>query len=213
MLPRVNPDTGRKRMPDITWQKAEVPMRSGRLGAVLLLGVLVLLGSGGGVAHAEPDQNVSVVLADFSISPNPITVRAGEKVIFTGNNTAQRNHDLHIEGQGVVFEIVPGSDMHIPPGQTAMGEMTFNTPGTYQMWCPVGNHRGMGMDGTFVVLAATAAPAPAAAQPARPPAQVPAQAPQALPRTGEAGSDVMLGTLAAAGMGLLAFGLLRRRRA
>jgi uncharacterized cupredoxin-like copper-binding protein len=201
-------------MPDITWQKAEVPMRTGRLSAVLLLGALVVLGSGGGVAYADPDQDVRVGLADFTISPNPITVRAGEKVIFTGNNMGQRNHDLHIEGPGVAFEIVPGSDMHIPPGQTAMGEMTFNTPGTYQMWCPVGNHREMGMEGSFVVLAAAAAPAPAAAaQPARPPAQVPAQAPRALPRTGEAGTDVMLGTLAAAGIGLMGLGVLRRRRA
>jgi len=164
----------------------------------LLLGAMLVLGVGPAVAYA--DQDVRVGLADYSITPNPITVWAGERVRFIANNTGERNHDLRIEGQGVTFEIVSGSDSHVPPGQTATAEFTFNRAGTYQMWCPVFDHRERGMDGNFIVAAATA------------PAAAPAQAPRQLPRTGDPGIALMFGALAAAGAGLASFGLIIRRR-
>jgi LPXTG-motif cell wall-anchored protein len=82
--------------------------------------------------------------------------------------------------------------------------MTFNTPGTYEFYCPVGNHRAQGMVATFTVTAAAgAAAAPAA------PAAAPATA--GLPRTGEP-ATLFGAALAAAGALLTASGLFLRRR-
>ena len=106
-------------------------------------------------------------------------------------------------------------------------EFTFTTPGSYQMWCPVGNHRAQGMEGTFVVTAAAAGapaaqpspkPAAPAAQPSpKPagqaaPAPSPAQAPQALPRTGDPGATLLVGVLGVAGAALFSAGAALRRR-
>jgi plastocyanin len=168
-------------------------------GLALFAGSALFLGTGWSQAYAQ--QEVRVGLADYSITPNPITVRAGERVRFIASNTGERNHDLRVEGQGVTFEIVSGSDSHVPPGQTATAEFTFNRAGTYQMWCPVFDHRERGMDGNFIVAAATA------------PAAAPAQAPRQLPRTGDPGVGLGLGLQAAAGVGLATLGVMRRRRA
>jgi uncharacterized cupredoxin-like copper-binding protein len=50
------------------------------------------------------------------------------------------------------------------PGQSAT--FTFPTPGRFEFWCPVGQHRERGMVGTLTVVAAgaPAAPAPAPVQ-------------------------------------------------
>src|SRR5215208_4949913 len=119
---------------------------STRLSILAFFGVALALGPG----LASAQQDTRVTLTEYTISPNPITVRAGERVRFMANNpaTSQRPHDLRIEGQGVAFEVVPG-DGNIAAGQSATAEMTFNTLGTYQMWCPVGNHRQQGMEGQF----------------------------------------------------------------
>jgi LPXTG-motif cell wall-anchored protein len=179
-------------------------MGTWRAGLALLVGSVLFLGIGLAPAYAQ--QEVRVGLTEYTITPNPITVRAGERVRFTASNTGARPHDLHIEGQGVAFEVVSDPGVHIPAGQTATAEFTFNAVGTYQMWCPVGDHREQGMEGNFVVVAAGAA-----APPTRP-APAPAQAPRQLPRTGDPGIALTFGALAAAGAGLASLGLIIRRR-
>nr|MBA2448327.1 cupredoxin domain-containing protein [Chloroflexota bacterium] len=142
-------------------------MRLKRLSLVLLFGALPIVGIASSAVHAQ-GQEVPVVLTEWSITPPAITVQAGQPVrLVATNSSAQRPHDLHIEGQGVMIEVVPG-DGNIAAGQMANFEFTFATPGSYLMWCPVGNHRSQGMEGTFVVTAA-AAGAPAA-QPSPKPA-------------------------------------------
>ena len=212
-------------------------MRLKRLSLVVLFGALPIVGIGSSAVYAQ-SQEVPVVLTEWRIEPATITVQAGMPVRFNATNPGQRPHDLRIEGQGVMMEVIPG-DGNIPPGQMATFEFTFTTPGTYEMWCPVGNgsHRAQGMEGTFVVAAAAGAPAaqatpkPAgqpAAQPAAKPAPQPAaqpspkpagqaapapvQAPAALPRTGDPGTTLLVGVLGVAGAALFSAGAALRRR-
>ena len=164
-------------------------MSTRRAGLVSFVGGLLLLGAG--VAYADPDQDVTLRLDEWLIEPASVSVRAGEKVRFVANNTGQRPHDVHIEGQGVMMQVVPGGDNHVAAGQTATFEFTFDRPGTYQMWCPVGNHREQGMQGTFMVTAAGGA-APA--------------------RAGGPTAAVVAGGLATLGAGLIGASVVVRRR-
>jgi uncharacterized cupredoxin-like copper-binding protein len=101
-----------------------------------------------------------VTLTEFTITPATLSVRAGETVRFTLDNVGQFPHDLHIEGQGIAVEAVPG-DGNIPPGESVSWEITFQRAGSYQVWCPVGQHRSRGMEGTLAVAGISAPQVPA----------------------------------------------------
>jgi uncharacterized cupredoxin-like copper-binding protein len=142
-----------------------------------------------GASVASADKSFSVDLADFSFSQKAFTVNAGEKVSFSAKNVGQRPHTIHIEGNGVNWTLNNGN---IAPGASGSGDVTFTAPGTYEFFCPVGNHRQQGMVATFTVLAA-------------------GQQSSTLPRSGDAMGMIGLGF---AGLGALSFGagaLLRRR--
>ena len=166
-----------------------------RLGRGLLVTGIVVAALGSSTALA--DQTFSVKLVDFAFQPNAFTVKAGEKVTFQAQNSGQRPHNIEIEGSGVKWLLVEGGN--VAPGASATGTATFNTPGTYEFYCPVGNHRAQGMTATFTVTAAAAAAAPAAAPAA------------ALPKTGDP-LALLGGALAAAGGLLTAGGFFLRRR-
>ena len=85
-----------------------------------------------------------VVLTDFEIDPATPTAQAGE-VTYEVVNEGQAPHALEIEGNGVEEETAT-----LSPG----GEATLTAslePGEYEWYCPVGNHREMGMEGTLTV--------------------------------------------------------------
>ncbi len=94
-------------------------------------------GGGGG-------ETVALTESDFAIDPADPTVAAGT-VTFEITNDGQSPHNIEIEGNGVeelsdTFE----------PG--AGGELTVELePGTYEMYCAIGNHRELGMDGEVTV--------------------------------------------------------------
>jgi plastocyanin len=94
-------------------------------------------GGGGG-------ETVALTESDFAIDPAEPTVAAGT-VTFEISNDGQSPHNIEIEGNGIeelsdTFE----------PG--ASGELTVELePGTYEMYCAIGNHRDLGMDGEVTV--------------------------------------------------------------
>ncbi|MGI8778996.1 MAG: plastocyanin/azurin family copper-binding protein [Solirubrobacteraceae bacterium] len=72
-----------------------------------------------------------------------LTAKAGE-VTFTFSNPSSVPHALEIEGNGVEeeTETITGSD----------APLTVDLePGTYTYYCPVGQHRSAGMEGTLTV--------------------------------------------------------------
>lgn len=95
-------------------------------------------GSGG-------EDATRVVLTEFAIDPANPTVPAGT-VTFDVVNQGDLPHRLEIEGNGVeeVTETLEGT------GDEATLEAELE-PGEYEWYCPVGNHREQGMDGTLTV--------------------------------------------------------------
>ena len=87
---------------------------------------------------------IAISGTEFKFAPANVDVKAG-RTTFRLRNDGAAPHALEIEGQGIEeeTEVIQG-------GQTA--SLTVNLkPGRYEMYCPVGNHRDMGMVGTVTV--------------------------------------------------------------
>ena len=122
-------------------------MLAKRLRFVSLVGVLLAL-AGVGLAHAQ--SAITMTSVEFAFQPSTVTVAPGT-VTFTLRNPGQFPHNVRIEGMTAdVF----ADDL--TTGQSATATITL-APGTYTFWCPVGNHRERGMEGTLTVAGVASA--------------------------------------------------------
>jgi cytochrome c oxidase subunit 2 len=80
---------------------------------------------------------------NFSFTPNLITVKKGDKVKITFNNT-EGFHDFKIDEFGVATKQAKSPD-------TEVLEFTADKVGSFEYYCSVGSHRSMGMKGTLQV--------------------------------------------------------------
>ena len=169
----------------------------GRLAFLLVAAGLLVIGGGAAAVYAQATS--TVVMREFEFDPANLRASPG-RVTFNLRNEGQFPHNLHIEGNGVSIDVK--GDGPVAGGESFSGAVTL-AAGTYETWCPVGNHRERGMVGSLLVAAAAGAGGGAAVQ-----------VPSALPRTGEADSSVPIASLSvAAGLVLVAGGLVLRRRA
>jgi plastocyanin len=101
--------------------------------------------TGGGGGGGGGGETVDVSLTDFAIDPPNPTVAAGT-VTFAVSNDGSAPHNLEVEGNGVEEEL----PADLSGGES--GELTVDLqPGTYEWYCPVGNHAAMGMEGELTV--------------------------------------------------------------
>ena len=91
------------------------------------------------------EQTVAVSETDFAIDPANPTVQAGT-VTFEVTNDGQAPHNLEVEGEGIEEELE--ADLEAGESGTLTVELQ---PGTYEWYCPVGNHAEMGMEGELTV--------------------------------------------------------------
>ncbi len=96
-------------------------------------------GGGGG-------SSVDVSETDFKLNPSDPKVKAGE-VTFEVTNDGQTVHNLEVEGPNEEQKL--NSDLS--PGQSGVLTVDLSKPGKYEFYCPVGNHRQLGMEGTITV--------------------------------------------------------------
>ena len=90
-------------------------------------------------------QRVDVSATEYAFAPPDITLDASGSYTFHLTNAGQEEHALEIEGQG----IEEGTDV-IGGGDSA--DVTLDlADGEYEIYCPVSNHREMGMEGTLTV--------------------------------------------------------------
>jgi plastocyanin len=89
-------------------------------------------------------QTIQISATDFQFEPADITADAGE-ISFELTNDGQSPHALEIEGNGVEEE----SDT-IDAGDSTTLTVELDE-GTYEIYCPVGDHRDRGMVGTLTV--------------------------------------------------------------
>jgi uncharacterized cupredoxin-like copper-binding protein len=102
-------------------------------------------GSSGGAAPAAgpAPANATTVTAtetDFKIALSSASVAAGTYT-FKAVNNGQVTHALEINGPGVSDKSTAG----ISPSSSASLTVTLSK-GSYEIWCPVANHKAMGMD-------------------------------------------------------------------
>ena len=97
--------------------------------------------SGGGVI-----KTVSVHETEYKLSPNTISLTKPGTYIFKGVNDGTTAHALGVEGNGVDSDISA-----IDPGSSGTLKVTLSKAGTYEIYCPVDGHKGLGMEGKITV--------------------------------------------------------------
>jgi plastocyanin len=115
---------------------------------VMLASALALAGCGGddgGETSTTASETFTISETDFALSPSTVTVDAPGTYTFEATNDGGVDHALEIEGNGIEEE----TDT-IGPGESASVTVDLET-GTYEMYCPIGNHREMGMEGEITV--------------------------------------------------------------
>jgi plastocyanin len=119
---------------------------------MMVVFILALAGCAGarieGAAQSLPagGYGVTVDLVNFAFRPNVITAEAGRPITITAVSESKARHNVTIissDGELLV-------DVDVPARQTRVFEVTLRQPGTYELYCDVGLHRSLGMEGTFV---------------------------------------------------------------
>ena len=87
---------------------------------------------------AAGGNTVAVSLTEFAIEM-PKSIPAGPTA-FEVTNDGTVEHNFEVEGQG----IEEAFDENLEPGKTRMMELDLE-PGTYEVYCPVGDHEAEGM--------------------------------------------------------------------
>jgi uncharacterized cupredoxin-like copper-binding protein len=101
----------------------------------------------GGAAATGAGGTVNLAATEYKFSPSDTTVSSG-KVTLNEKNDGQVTHSLEIE------DVTPGHDQElegdVAPGQS--GTLTVDLkPGKYEFYCPIDNHKQMGMEGEITV--------------------------------------------------------------
>jgi uncharacterized cupredoxin-like copper-binding protein len=100
---------------------------------------------GGGTA-SQGGGTINVSLTDYKLNPADPTVKAGQ-VSIKATNDGQVPHSIEVEGPNEEQE--PESELS--PGDSGTLTVDLSKPGTYEWYCPVGNHKEMGMEGEITV--------------------------------------------------------------
>ena len=93
----------------------------------------------------EQVTQVDVGMTEFAFTLDPNTAPAGD-VVFNVTNNGDVVHVFEIEGQGIEEETP-----RMEPGEQRTLRVEDMQPGTYEVYCPVGNHEERGMRTTFTV--------------------------------------------------------------
>ena len=107
-----------------------------------------------GTAETQPEQparapveTIAVRETDFELDPQNARVAKTGVVEFRVSNEGEVEHNLEVETPQGEFEL----EENIPPGETATFRAELEEPGEYVWYCPVGDHRERGMEGTVTV--------------------------------------------------------------
>jgi len=119
----------------------------GLIGALTAISVSACTGPPPSATPVRPSTwpMLTARLADFRIRASTTELDVGTYTVNVTND-ATDPHALQISGPGLANERTPA----LPPGQTAALTVTLQ-PGSYELFCPVGDHRGRGMDLTVTV--------------------------------------------------------------
>lgn len=120
------------------------------LTAILLTaGFIAGCGGSGNTATSSagaPAGHLNLTESEYKISP--VTAHAPKlgKLIITVHNAGTMMHALSV--------VTPAGTVRtgdIEPGEAATLRVTLSKPGRYVMYCPIDDHRALGMQATLVV--------------------------------------------------------------
>jgi uncharacterized cupredoxin-like copper-binding protein len=98
-------------------------------------------GGGGGDA-----TTIEITGTEFALDPTNVEVEGPGTYTFRFVNDGGAVHALEVDGHGIEEETE-----EIQPGESAELTVDLTESGEYELYCPVGNHRDQGMEGTLVV--------------------------------------------------------------
>ncbi len=87
----------------------------------------------------EDAPTTEVGLTEYEIAM-PTSLSAGSQT-FRVTNNGTTEHNFEVEGQGIEEEF----ETNLSPDETQTMQLNLE-PGTYEVYCPVGNHRDQGME-------------------------------------------------------------------
>jgi uncharacterized cupredoxin-like copper-binding protein len=97
-------------------------------------------------AGGPPAATLEVSESDFKIDPKDGKVDEDGLVQFEVTNDGETTHQLSIEAPGEI----PRTTDTIEPGEDETFTVELDS-GKYTWYCPIGNHRELGMEGTLTV--------------------------------------------------------------
>jgi len=131
------------------------PLMIAVVAGVLILGgigfLLTRSGSGGPavegvseeVALAQEVRDISLEAGSFFFAPSEIRVKTGEKIRIT-LTAKDLMHDFNIDALGIKIPVTKS-------GESGVVEFTADTPGEFEYYCSVGQHRANGQVGKLIV--------------------------------------------------------------
>jgi uncharacterized cupredoxin-like copper-binding protein len=91
-------------------------------------------------------ETVRLSASEFKFTPSDPAVKKTGTVTFEVKNDGETDHALEVEGPNGEAETET-----IAAGQSAKLTVDLSKAGRYEMYCPIGNHRDQGMEGTVTV--------------------------------------------------------------
>ena len=90
-----------------------------------------------------------ITTTDFQFDVTSLEVAVGQKVTLNlSNKSGRRSHNLNIHGYENLNEAIGAN---LKDGESKSVELTFDKPGYYPFFCPVGSHENGGMVGVLRV--------------------------------------------------------------
>jgi plastocyanin len=123
--------------------------------STLALGTVIIVAGCGGSTKKESSSSttagpslktVTVDEQHFKLTPGAINVSEPGTYTFKGVNKGTIGHALELEGQGV-----EGRTATISPGSSATLTVHLSKAGSYELYCPIDGHKGMGMKADVTV--------------------------------------------------------------
>jgi uncharacterized cupredoxin-like copper-binding protein len=129
--------------------------------AALILAVVVAVAAGCGgskkssgtqtagatTSPAVKGNTITIAETDFKLTPNKIAISKAGTYTINGDNKGGTSHAIAISGNGV--QMIGAT---VAPGGTSTITVDITKPGDYDLYCPVANHKELGMNGTLTLL-------------------------------------------------------------
>jgi uncharacterized cupredoxin-like copper-binding protein len=98
-------------------------------------------GTGGGGG-----ETIEMSAAEFAFDPSSVRVKRTGLVTFRVTNDGALPHALKVDGDDIEQETPT-----LQPGESAEVTVDLSKEGSYELYCPVDNHRDQGMEGELIV--------------------------------------------------------------